>query len=83
MFNLFYYMFFINILFLLFSFVCFNYLCVFAGETHTDRISLLHTLATLPAHPESVPVNALVPNAGTPLEVIFLTMTLTIRIFYV
>lgn len=38
------------------------------GEKHSDRISLLHTLATLPEHPESVPVNALVANAGTPLE---------------
>lgn len=37
------------------------------GEGHTDRVSLLHTLATLPAHPESVPVNALVANEGTPL----------------
>ena len=38
------------------------------GETHTDRISLLHELATMPRHPESVPVNALVANEGTPLE---------------
>lgn len=38
------------------------------GETHHDRVSLLHTLATLPEHPESVPVNALVANEGTPLE---------------
>eukprot|EP00898_Chlorokybus_atmophyticus_P000060 jgi/Chlat1/1054/Chrsp110S01536 len=38
------------------------------GESHEDRVGLLHTLATLPAHPESVPVNALVPNPGTPLE---------------
>jgi biotin synthase len=38
------------------------------GEDHTDRVSLLHTLATLPEHPESVPVNALVSNEGTPLE---------------
>lgn len=38
------------------------------GETHDDRVSLLHTLATLPEHPESVPVNALVANEGTPLE---------------
>ncbi|MCS6824941.1 MAG: biotin synthase BioB [Cytophagaceae bacterium] len=38
------------------------------GETHEDRISMLHTLATLPEHPESVPVNALVPIEGTPLE---------------
>jgi len=38
------------------------------GETDEDRIGMLHTLATLPAHPESVPVNALVPVAGTPLE---------------
>jgi len=37
------------------------------GESHGDRISLLQTLASLPAHPESVPVNALVANAGTPL----------------
>ncbi len=29
---------------------------------------MLHTLATMPAHPESVPVNALVPVKGTPLE---------------
>lgn len=38
------------------------------GEAHEDRVSLLHTLATLPEHPESVPVNALVANKGTPLE---------------
>jgi len=37
------------------------------GETHEDRIKMLHTLATLPEHPESVPVNALVPVDGTPL----------------
>lgn len=38
------------------------------GETETDRIKMLHTLATMPVHPESVPVNALVPVKGTPLE---------------
>jgi biotin synthase len=38
------------------------------GETDQDRIKLLHTLATRPQHPESVPVNALVPVKGTPLE---------------
>jgi biotin synthase len=38
------------------------------GEEQKDRIGLLHTLATLPEHPESVPVNALVPVEGTPLE---------------
>ena len=38
------------------------------GEGHEDRIGLLQTLATLPEHPESVPVNALVPVEGTPLE---------------
>lgn len=38
------------------------------GETHDDRISLIHTLATLPEHPESVPVNALIPVKGTPME---------------
>ncbi len=38
------------------------------GETVHDRIGMLHTLSTLPQHPESVPVNALVPVEGTPLE---------------
>lgn len=37
------------------------------GEAAADRIGLLHTAATLPAHPESFPVNALVPIKGTPL----------------
>lgn len=37
------------------------------GETVEDRISMLRTLSNLPKHPESVPVNALVPVAGTPL----------------
>ena len=37
------------------------------GETHDDRIKMLHTLSTMPEHPESVPINALVPVAGTPL----------------
>jgi len=38
------------------------------GESHLDRIGMLVTLANLPEHPESVPVNALVPVEGTPLE---------------
>ena len=37
------------------------------GESRADRVGLLHSLATLPAHPESLPVNALVPIKGTPL----------------
>ncbi|KAK4445317.1 biotin synthase [Podospora aff. communis PSN243] len=37
------------------------------GERDEDRIGLLHTAATLPRHPESFPVNALVPIRGTPL----------------
>lgn len=37
------------------------------GETHADRIKMLHTLSTMPVHPESVPINALVPIPGTPL----------------
>jgi biotin synthase len=37
------------------------------GEQHDDRMNMLHTLATLPEHPESVPINALVPIQGTPL----------------
>src|ERR1035437_176452 len=38
------------------------------GETDEHRIGMLHTLSTLPQHPESVPINALVPVKGTPLE---------------
>ncbi|MBP9213925.1 MAG: biotin synthase BioB [Chitinophagaceae bacterium] len=38
------------------------------GETHDDRITMLHTLCTMEKHPESVPINALVPVKGTPLE---------------
>lgn len=38
------------------------------GESDADRVGLLHTLATLPEHPQSVPVNALVAVKGTPLE---------------
>jgi biotin synthase len=37
------------------------------GETDEDRIGMLHTLVNLPQHPESVPINVLVPVAGTPL----------------
>eukprot|EP00957_Ditylum_brightwellii_P157707 12003921-Ditylum_brightwellii.AAC.1 len=37
------------------------------GEKETDRVGLLHVLATLPDHPESVPINALVAVEGTPL----------------
>ncbi|MBU6421227.1 MAG: biotin synthase BioB [Gammaproteobacteria bacterium] len=37
------------------------------GESVTDRAKMLHTLATLPEHPESVPVNQLVRVPGTPL----------------
>ncbi|KAF2754523.1 biotin synthase [Pseudovirgaria hyperparasitica] len=37
------------------------------GENKKDHIGLVYTLATLPAHPESVPINTLVPIKGTPL----------------
>ena len=37
------------------------------GETREDRVGFIHTLATLPRHPESVPINALVPIRGTVL----------------
>lgn len=37
------------------------------GESIDDRIAFLHTLATLPHPPESVPINMLVPVFGTPL----------------
>lgn len=37
------------------------------GESRRDRAGLLQQLATLPVHPDSLPVNALVPVGGTPL----------------
>lgn len=37
------------------------------GESRRDRASMLHQLATLPKHPESVPINLLVQVEGTPL----------------
>ncbi|MBL6938539.1 MAG: biotin synthase BioB [Alphaproteobacteria bacterium] len=37
------------------------------GEQREDRVGLLHSLATLPVHPESVPINSLVRVAGTRL----------------
>ncbi|KAK5156462.1 hypothetical protein BJ546DRAFT_1060919 [Cryomyces antarcticus] len=37
------------------------------GEKPEDHIGLLHTVSNLPSHPESFPVNALVPIKGTPL----------------
>src|SRR5471030_1928856 len=36
------------------------------GESAADRIGLIHALASLPVHPESVPINALVQIEGTP-----------------
>jgi biotin synthase len=38
------------------------------GESRAQRAGLLHTLATLPAHPDSVPINRLVQVEGTPLH---------------
>jgi biotin synthase len=38
------------------------------GETAADRIAMLHTLANLNPHPESVPINILSQVPGTPLE---------------
>jgi biotin synthase len=37
------------------------------GETREDRLKFLLTLANLPAHPDSVPLNQYIPIAGTPL----------------
>ncbi|HLI21353.1 MAG TPA: biotin synthase BioB [Stellaceae bacterium] len=37
------------------------------GESREDRVGMIEALATLPAHPESVPINMLVRVAGTPL----------------
>ena len=36
------------------------------GESAGDRVGLIHALATLPVHPQSVPINALVQIEGTP-----------------
>lgn len=38
------------------------------GESIEDRASMLQVLASMTPHPESVPINALVPVAGTPLQ---------------
>ena len=38
------------------------------GEAESDRVGMLLTLANLPEHPGSVPINALMPGKGTPLE---------------
>ncbi|PIP92628.1 MAG: biotin synthase BioB [Bdellovibrio sp. CG12_big_fil_rev_8_21_14_0_65_39_13] len=38
------------------------------GESIDDRIKMLQTLSSLSPHPESVPINTLVPVKGTPLE---------------
>ncbi len=38
------------------------------GEEQTDRYGLLKSLANLPEHPQSVPINMLIAVAGTPLE---------------
>ena len=37
------------------------------GETRRDRAGLLHALASLPEHPDSLPINDLMPIKGTPL----------------
>jgi biotin synthase len=37
------------------------------GEARADRVSFLHQLATLPHHPDSIPINNLVAISGTPL----------------
>lgn len=50
------------------------------GENRNDRIGLLQELSTLPTHPESVPINMLIPIEGTPLaEVEKLDVTEWIR----
>src|ERR1700688_3513325 len=57
------------------------------GESENDRVGLLHQLCTLHPHPESVPINALVSVAGTPLghqqpldPLVFVRMIATARI---
>jgi len=41
------------------------------GESRDDRVGFIHALATLPRHPESAPINALVPIKGTVLGGMF------------
>lgn len=57
------------------------------GETEEDRIDFLHTYASMEKHPDSLPLNALIAVAGTPLEdqkplpaLDFLRMVATARI---
>jgi biotin synthase len=38
------------------------------GEQAEDRVGMIHTLATLPEHPESVPINMLMQVEGTPVS---------------
>jgi biotin synthase len=38
------------------------------GESLDDRVGMIHALATLPVHPESVPINMLVQVEGAPLD---------------
>ena len=38
------------------------------GESAEDRVGLIHALASLPTHPESVPINALIQIEGTPQQ---------------
>ena len=38
------------------------------GESAADRTGMIHALATLPSHPQSVPINALVQVEGTPVS---------------
>lgn len=40
------------------------------GEDEDDRLNMLVTLANLPQHPESVPINMLIPMEGTPMSYI-------------
>lgn len=58
------------------------------GESESDRLELIHTLVNLDPVPTSVPVNALVPIAGTPLAelepidpLVLVRMIATLRIF--
>ncbi|CAN3374877.1 hypothetical protein DIURU_002610 [Diutina rugosa] len=44
------------------------------GETEQDHVSFLHTLATMTPHPESLPINRLVPIKGTPVEATMATL---------
>lgn len=52
------------------------------GEGPKDRVGLIHQLATLPEHPESVPINALVAVSGESSKAMFTTQRDSYKVLY-